>query len=78
VERAAALEPQIGSALRAYGLRAFRRADAETMARLRYALLDAPFGGIKPYVQGRRRLPPVVDDLVARTARAVLGSIRGE
>jgi len=75
VGRAAALEPQIGSALRAYALRAFGRADSDTMARLRYALLDAPFGGIKPYVQARKRLPPVVDDLVAATARAVLGSI---
>lgn len=73
--RAAALEPQIGLALRAFAERAFARADAETMARLRYALLDAPFGGIKPYVQGRKRLPAVVDDLVASTARAVLGSI---
>ena len=75
VGRAAALEPQIGSALRAYALRAFGRADSDTMARLRYALLDAPFGGIKPYVQARKRLPPVVDELVAATARAVLGSI---
>jgi AcrR family transcriptional regulator len=75
VDRAAALEPQIGSALRAYAKRAFGRADAETMARLRYALLDAPFGGIKPYVQARTQPPTIVDDLVARTARAVLGSI---
>jgi AcrR family transcriptional regulator len=75
VDRAAGLEPQIGAALRAYAQRAFGHADADTMARLRYALLDAPFGGIKPYVQARRRLPPVVDDLVARTARAVLASI---
>jgi len=75
VDRAAALEPQIGSALRAYAQRAFGCADSETMARLRYALLDAPFGGIKPYVQARKRLPPVVDDLVARTAQVVLASI---
>ena len=34
--------------------------------------LDA---AIKPYVQVRKRLPPVVDELVAATARAVLGSI---
>jgi hypothetical protein len=74
-ERAAALEPQIGAALRAFAERAFGRADAETLARLRYALLDAPFGGIKPYVQARKRLPPVLDDLVARTAQAVLGAI---
>jgi AcrR family transcriptional regulator len=74
-DRAAALEPQLGSALRDYATRAFGRSDADTMARLRYALLDAPFGAIKPYVQSRKRLPPVVDDLVATTARAVLASI---
>lgn len=74
-DRAAALEPQIGSALRAYALRAFGSADADTMTRLRYALLDAPFGAIKPYVQARKRLPGVVDDLVATTTRAVLGTI---
>lgn len=74
-ERAAALEPQLGAALRAFALRAFRRSDADTMARLRYALLDAPFGAIKPYVQPHKRLPPVVDDLIATTARAVLASI---
>jgi AcrR family transcriptional regulator len=75
VSRASALEPQIGAALRAFALRAVGRADADTMARLRYALLDAPFGGIKPYVQARKKLPPLVDDLVATTARAVLESI---
>ena len=47
------------------------------MARLRYALLDAPFGGIKPYVQARKRLPAVVDDVVASTVRAVLCAIGG-
>jgi len=73
--RAAALEPQIGSALRAFSLRAFGAADADRMARLRYALLDAPFGAIKPYLQARKRLPSVVDELVATTARAVLGSM---
>jgi AcrR family transcriptional regulator len=71
-ERAAALEPAIGSALRAFALRAFGRADADTLARLRYALLDAPFGAIKPYVQARRALPAVVDEMAAATAIAVL------
>ncbi len=73
--RAAALEPQIASALRGYALRALGRADADVMARLRYALLDAPFGAIRPYLQGPRRLPAVIDDLVTTTARAVLCSI---
>lgn len=75
--RASALEPQLGSALRAFAQRAFGRADAGTMARLRYALLDAPFGGIKPYVQARKALPAVLDELVTITARAVLRSAAG-
>jgi len=75
-DRAAALEPQLGGALRAFGERAFKRTDAETMARLRYALLDAPFGAVKPYVQARKRLPAIVEDLVATTARAVLQGVQ--
>jgi AcrR family transcriptional regulator len=74
-ERAAALHPQLGGALRAFGERAFARTDADTMTRLRYALLDAPFGAVKPYVQARKRLPAIVEDLVATTARAVLQAI---
>jgi AcrR family transcriptional regulator len=74
--RAAALEPQLGSALRAFADRAFGRSDADTMARLRYALLDAPFGAVKPYVQARKRLPAVVEELVGTTARAVLETLR--
>ena len=74
-ERATALEPQLATALRAFGDRAFGRADAETMARLRYALLDAPFGAIRPYLQSHKRLPSVVDQLVVETAAAVLGAI---
>jgi AcrR family transcriptional regulator len=74
--RAAALEPQLGGALRAFAERAFGRSDADTMARLRYALLDAPFGAVKPYVQARKRLPAVVEELVGTTARAVLETLR--
>jgi AcrR family transcriptional regulator len=74
-DRSAALEPQLGSALRAFAQRTFDSTDADIMARLRYALLDAPFGCIRPYLHARKPLPPVVDDLVATTARAVLRSI---
>jgi AcrR family transcriptional regulator len=73
--RAAGLEPQLGAALRAFAERTFARTDGDTMTRLRYALLDAPFGAVKPYVQARKRLPAVVEELVATTARAVLQSM---
>lgn len=73
VDRAAALEPQLGGALRAFAKRALGRADADTMARVRFALLDAPFGGIKPYVQQGKPAPRILDEMVAATVRAVLG-----
>jgi AcrR family transcriptional regulator len=75
VERAAALEPALGAALRSFAKRAFKRADREVMARLRFALLDAPFGGIKPYVQSGKPIPQVLDELVTLTVRSVLGAI---
>ena len=77
VERAAALEPQMGAALRAFAERVFGRVDADILTRLRYALLDAPLGGLRPYVQSRRPVPPALDELVAVTARAVLAAIDG-
>jgi AcrR family transcriptional regulator len=70
--RAAALEPQLGSALRGCAERLSGRADADTMTRLRYALLDVPFGALKPYVQARKRMPALLEELVTTTARAVL------
>ncbi len=78
VERAAALEPQMGAALRAFGLRAFGRAEPVVMAQLRFALLDAPLAALKPYVQSGKPAPPVVDRIVRTTARAVLGDIDTE
>lgn len=75
VQRAASLEPQLGRALRAFGKRAFGRADGEVMARLRFGLLDAPFGGVKPYVLAGKAPPRIFDLLVGATVRAVLGGI---
>lgn len=74
--RASALEPQIGTALRDFALRAGCGSGGETMARLRYALLDAPLGALKPCVQSGRPVPPVVDALAVETARAVLAPLR--
>jgi hypothetical protein len=78
VERAGALEPQLGGAMRAFAERAWARSDKDVMARLRFALLDAPFGGLKPYVQAGGPVPRLVDELVATMARAVLGTINAK
>lgn len=75
VERAAALEPAMGMALSAFAKRALQRSDRDLVARLRFALLDAPYGGIKPYVQAGKPVPRVLDELVAATVRAVLAEV---
>lgn len=72
-ERAAALEPQLGAAMRDYARRVLRRAPPrDTAVVLRYALLDAPFGGIKPYVQSGKPIPTTLEEAIELTARAVL------
>jgi len=78
VARAAALEPQIGVALRAFAKRVLGRADADAMSRVRFALLDAPLGGIKPYLQTNKPAPIVIEVLIEQTVRAVLrGAVQG-
>jgi AcrR family transcriptional regulator len=77
VARAKALEPQIGAALKGFARRVLGKWDANTLIRVRFALLDAPFGAIKPYVQKNGPLPPILDELIAKTVRAVLED-RGE
>lgn len=72
IARASALEPALNEALRAFARRAVGRADAEAMARVRFALLDAPLGGIKPYVQAGKTPPRVLDALIAGTLRSAL------
>lgn len=74
VARASALEPAMTDALRAFARRVLGRADADAMARVRYALLDAPLGGMKPYLQAGKPPPRVLDALVAGTLLAALTS----
>ena len=74
-ERAGALEPQLGQALRRCASRLGCGVGGDAMARLRYALLDAPFGALKPYVQPGRPIPRIVEQLATETARAVLAPL---
>jgi AcrR family transcriptional regulator len=78
IDRAAALEPELGAALRGFAQRFFGSARRDHLVRLRFALLDAPFGAIKPYVEAGKPIPPLVDELIAATVRAILGSSQRE
>lgn len=71
-QRAAALDGQMGRALRAYATSSLGDAGRDAIARLRLALLDVPYGALRPYVQAGKAPPAVLDRWVARAVRAVL------
>ncbi len=72
VERAGALRPQLGAALRAYCKRLFGAATKANLQRCRFALLDMPFGAVKPYVVDGSKPPPLVDELIRTSCMAAL------
>ncbi len=72
VRRAEALEPQLRTALRDHCRRRWGKTDPGTLQRLRFALLDVPYGALKPYVQSGRAPPGALDEWIEVTARAVL------
>ena len=73
VERATALEPQLERALRRLCRRMWGAVNDSNLRRLRFALLDAPFGAVKPYVKQGKLPPKLVDEMIRKTCLAVLG-----
>jgi AcrR family transcriptional regulator len=72
--RARALEPALGTALRGFAKRAFGHADAGTMLRVRFALVDAPLAAVKPFIVAGKSPPRAGDSLVADVTLAALAS----
>jgi len=72
VTRARALEPALGAALQSFAKRAFGRADATTLLRVRFALVDAPLAAVKPFIVAGKTPPRALDSLVADVTRAAL------
>ena len=62
-----------GAALRRFCRRHFGNLRKASLQRARFALLDVPFGAVKPYVQQGREPPALLDDLLRDTVVAVLG-----
>jgi AcrR family transcriptional regulator len=56
---------------------AFGGSDAESMRRAQFVLADVPIAAVRPHLQRRELPPPVVDDLVRATYRAIVGDRRG-
>jgi AcrR family transcriptional regulator len=72
VERAGALEPRLMGGVRDLCVRRYGAADKDALRRVRFALLDVPYGSLRPYVQAGRSPPAQLDELIAEACRAVL------
>jgi AcrR family transcriptional regulator len=77
VQRADALKGQMVQALKAYSRRRFGTVSRSRLERSRFAMLDVPFGAVKPYVQEAKPPPRLIDELIEQTVRAVLGENGG-
>ena len=59
--------------LRTFARGAFGRAGRAEMRRAIFVLAEVPIAAVKPHLERRERPPPLVDDLIARTYRAIVG-----
>ncbi len=71
--RASKLEPQLNAALRRFCRRRYGNVRKSNLQRVRFALLDVPYGAVKPYVQRKQQPPALIDELLRDTVIAVLG-----
>lgn len=62
--------------LESFAREAFGRAGASQIRRATFVLAEVPTAAVKLHVQRREPPPPLVDDLIAITYRAVLGEAR--
>jgi AcrR family transcriptional regulator len=59
--------------LRAFARATFGRAGRAEMRRATFVLAEVPVAAIKPHLQRRERPPPLVDELISKTYRAIVG-----
>jgi AcrR family transcriptional regulator len=61
--------------LRTFARGAFGRAGRAEMRRAAFVLAEVPVAAVKPHLQRREQPPPLVDDLIARTYRAIVKGV---
>jgi AcrR family transcriptional regulator len=61
--------------LRTFARGAFGRAGRAEMRRATFVLAEVPVAAVKPHLQRREPPPPLVDDLIARTYRAIVKGV---
>ena len=71
-EEAVRLRQQVDTAIKAIARRLFPRANAELLRLTTFAILDVPFAAVHRHVAANELPPPYVDDLIAKTWRALI------
>lgn len=59
--------------LKSFARQAFGRAGAAQIRAAAFVLAEVPIAAVKPHLQRRERPPRLVDDLIAKTYRAIVG-----
>ena len=72
VERAQALGPELVGGVADFAKRLYGEPSGDDLLRVNYAILSAPYGAVRPYVQEGVALPAILDELIRTTCRAVL------
>jgi AcrR family transcriptional regulator len=60
--------------LKRFAQQAFGRAGATHRRRAVFVLAEVPVAAVKPHLQAREAPPPIVDELIATTYRAIVGA----
>jgi AcrR family transcriptional regulator len=64
---------RIEGCFRTFARRAFGRVDRAGLRRASFVLVEVPGAAVKPHLQRRERPPPLVDELISKTYRAIVG-----
>jgi AcrR family transcriptional regulator len=72
-DRAAALGRELTDGVSAFVRAHFGRVTAETMGTARFVLIDVPYGVVRPHLERDEAPPPIVDRLIEKTYRAIMG-----
>lgn len=72
-ERARSLGSDVERGLRTFAGRLFGSAARDAVRRVRFVLVDVPYGATRRYVVTERKPPPSLDELIRTTFEAVVG-----
>ncbi len=72
-DRAAALGRELSDGVSGFVREYFGHVTPEAMRTARFALIDVPYGAVRPHLERDEAPPPIVDRLIEKTYRATMG-----